>query len=140
MSNTIVNTRTFLGKKQVVQYIQLTSDGTEETNTVVYDSSVVATALGIDDPLTCTIKEIMMIPACSSGAAATFRGKLTWDASSKIDAMSLCGGNPTRMCFDQFGGLKNTAAATGRTGDILLSTAGLDSGDSFTLILVVRPD
>jgi hypothetical protein len=135
--NTVTNTRTVVGRKKVVQYITILSDGTEETGTVVYDSSAVASALGLVDPLTCTIRDVKYVASGNSTIA-----HLLFDATTDVVAMSLpysAGGATLNMDFKEIGGLHNTGG-TGRTGDILLTTTGLNSGDTITLILTIDPE
>lgn len=133
MANTITNTTLMLGNSKVVKYVCIASDGTQETDYVLYDSSAIAASLGKSDPLNCKIRSLQCF---SSSAAAVM--KLEWDAATDVLALAL----PLRdvdVCFDSFGGLKNTAG-TGKTGDILLTTTGLASGDSVTIILTVGPE
>jgi hypothetical protein len=135
--NTVTNTRTIAGKKKVVQYITILSDGTEETGTVIYDSSAVATLLGVADPLKSTIRDIRYVASGNSTIA-----HLLFDASTDVVAMSLPysgGAAALKMDFKDIGGLPNTGGS-GRTGDILLTTTGLNSGDTLTIILTVDPE
>lgn len=136
MANTITNTRLVLGDKRVVQYIAVDSDGSEETDLVVYDSSAVAAALSParTDPLNCRIRSIIF-----SGNAALGTLKLEFDATTDVLAFSLMGNQPLAVDFMKFGGLKNTAG-TGITGDITLTTLGLAAGDSFVIILEIDPE
>lgn len=135
--NTVTNTRTIVGRKKIVQYVTILSDGTEETGTVIYDSSAVATALGVADPLKSTIRDIKYIASGNSTIA-----HLLWDATTDVVALSLPysgGAAALKMSFKEIGGLHNTAGS-GITGDILLTTTGLNSGDTLTLILTVDPE
>lgn len=133
MANTVTNTRTNLGLKHTVQQIAIASDGTEETALVIYDSSVVAAALGITDPLNCIINKITYSSNSVLGVV-----HILWDATTDVLAWAMpAQGNNGTFCFDDIGGLKNAGGA-GRTGDILLTTTGLAIGDSITLILDVR--
>jgi hypothetical protein len=137
MANTITNTRTIVGRKKVVQYITLLSDATQETGTVIYDSSAVATLIGVTDPLKCTIRDIRYI---ASGAAT--KAHLLFDAGTDVVAISLpysAGGASMKMDFKDIGGLKNTAGAN-ITGDILLTTTGLAAGDTITIVLTIDPE
>ncbi len=134
MVNTVTNTRSVIGKKRVVQYVAVDSDGTEETDLVIYDSSAVATALGLTDPLNSRIRSIMV-----SGNAVAGICKLEWDASTDVLAYSFFGTQTQHQDFMKFGGLKNTAG-TGITGDITLTTTGLASGDSLIIIIEVDPE
>lgn len=134
MANTITNTRLVLGPKRVVQHIAIDSDGSEETDLVIYDSSVVATANGLADPLNSRIRNIEF-----SGNATTGLLKLEFDANTDVLAYSLMGYRSLHHDFMKFGGLKNTAG-TGITGDITLTTTGLNAGESFVIIIDVDPE
>lgn len=133
MANVVTNTRIVCTSQQVIQYITIASDGTEETDLVIYDSSVVATALGKTDPLMCSIMGVQYV--CSS---ATGFFNLEFDASTDVSAFSLAANNSQIFDFEPIGGLRNTAGS-GITGDIMLTTTGLAPGDSFVIILTVRP-
>jgi len=136
MANTITNKTLHVSSTRAVQYITLASDGTNETATVIYDSSAIATANGDADTLTCTILSLYG----SASTANTARVKLLFDASTDVLAIDIpAGTNPTAVDFRRtipIGGLKNTAGS-GITGDILLTTTGLASGDAITIVLEV---
>lgn len=134
MANTITNTRLLDGGRRVVQYITLASDGTQETDTVIYDSSVVATSLGKTDPLNSRIKSIKYSTSSALGVV-----KLNWDATTKVLAYSMPRSAELHHCFDDIGGLKNTGGA-GITGDVTLTTTGLVTGDSLVIILEIDPE
>lgn len=140
MANTITNT-TLMAGRRVVKYITLSSDGTEETATVIYDSSAVSAQDASDttDPLDCTIESIYAVVS----AAATARITLLWDATTDVLAFNIPAGT-TQVKADfrreiPMGGLPNQGGS-GKTGDILLTTTGLEAGDSLTLVMVVRRD
>lgn len=136
MANTVTNTTVTLSQARVVKYITLSSDGTNETNTVLYDSSAISTTLGQADPLTCNVFEIHAI-AC---VASTARIKLLFDASTPVLLTGISNGaNMVNFCNEHTSGMPNIAASGGRTGDITLTTTGLASGDTITIYLVVRP-
>lgn len=135
MSNTITNTTVSANPKEIVKYITIASDGTNETATVIYDSSAIATTLGLADPLTCGLIEVY----ASASTAATARIKLLWDATTDVLALDIpAGQSPTKACFRGCP-LINTAG-TGITGDILLTTTGLASGDAITIVLTILRD
>jgi hypothetical protein len=135
MANTNNLVNLIAGPSEAVVYFTLASDGTNESNLPIYDSSVIATALGIKDPKT---SKLMGVYA-SVSAASTARVVLNFDATTPVLAMDLSiQGGPTEVSFDRFGGLPNQAGATGKTGDITLTTTGLASGDAITIILRVR--
>jgi hypothetical protein len=135
MANTITTTYLHKGPGDVVLYVALASDGTEETATVIYDSSAVATAIGIADPSDSTIMSIKAYV----GSAATARAQLLWDATADVLAHTLIPGQQTEVCYKKVGGLPNQGG-DGKTGDILLTTTGLEAGDSITLVLHVKPN
>ena len=141
MANTLVpaspTAMIYTGREAVV-YLTIASDGSNETGTIVYDSSVVAALIanqvpGFVDPLTSRILEVYA--SCSS--ANTARVKLLFDATTDTLAMDIpvCT-NPTKANFRRFGGLVNSGGS-GKTGDILVTTTGLAAGDAITLVLTV---
>lgn len=135
MPNTITNKTINVGFKSTVIYFTLTCVGAaQETGTIVYDSSVNATSLGIADPLNCSIQDYYYTTNSTAGIC-----KLSWDATTDVDAIGLPGGQsgPDYQDFRPVGGLPNQGG-TGRTGDILLTTVGLVAGDVLTLVLTVR--
>lgn len=135
MANTITNTTLITGHRKVVKYIALDSDGSQETATVIYDSSVIATANGKPDPLKSRILSAHYVTSSVLGVV-----KLLWDATTDVLALSMPqGGNPLNLDLKHVGGLKNTAGA-GITGDISITTTGLAAGDSLTLVLVIDPE
>lgn len=134
MANTVTNTRVFCGNKEVIQYVTIVSDGSEETDLVVYDSSAVATVLGLSDTTNCRILSVY----ATVSAAATARAVLEFDATTDVLALDLPPQVLVKNDFRPIGGLKNTAGA-GKTGDITLTTTGLEAGDGITLIIVVDP-
>lgn len=136
MSNTISSSTILAGSKEAVVYLTLQSDGSNETATVIYDSSAVATTVGDNDTLDSTI--IFVYGSCN--AASTARVRLLWDATTDVVAMDIpTSTNPTKANFRSIGGLPNKGGS-GITGDILLTTTGLASGDTLTLVLHIRRD
>lgn len=141
MANTITTKTILATKARIILYVTLASDGTNETNTVIYDSSVQAAALvpPISDPLTSTILRVRAY----ASTASTARVVLRWDATTPILALSIpTGQEAIEQDFQHsIGGLPNLAKGnTGVTGDITLTTTGLASGDSIDLVLEVRPN
>ena len=134
MPNTISNRTLLAGKKEATIYMTLTSDGTEETDYVLYDSSAIATSALDSDTLDCTILDCFY-----SISSATGFFLLEFDADTDIAALSLPANKAGKLCFREFGGLPNNGG-TGKTGDITLTTTGLASGDSLMIALRVRRD
>ena len=63
--------------------------------------------------------------------------KLLWDATTDTICWDLNSDYSDAIDFSEFGGLQNTAAASGKTGDIKLTTTGHASGDSYVIVLTV---
>ncbi len=133
MPNTITQTTLLTSRAKVIKHIVIASDGTEETDLVIYDSSVVATALGIADPLTCRLDRIEY-----SVSSATSFITLEFDASTDVMVAAIPSNASGVIDFRQFGGIRNTAGS-GVTGDITLTTTGLASGDSLHIVIEVSP-
>lgn len=126
MTNTVVPT-TLLGAgkdKNIVRRIHIISDGSEETDLVVYDNSTFIADVnkGKLDEITITGSDCIC--------------RLEWDATTDIAAVSVNPSSAGTNSFRDFGGLRNPGGS-GATGDLLLSTAGLDNGDEVTLILKI---
>lgn len=124
MANTITQ-RTLLGSgkdKNIVRMINLVSDGTEETDLIVYDNSDF-----IND-----VTKGSLVEAWVSGSDCTAR--LEWDQTTDSPAYAF---NPSfggYWDFRTFGGITNPNG-TGATGDLLLTTGALDAGDEITVIV-----
>lgn len=115
-SQTIIN-----GERNLVMKFTNTSDGTGESAVLKVDVS----ALGATGVKINTIRY--------SVAGMVLR--LLWDATSDVTIVDLQGDG----CLDctGFGGLPNNAG-TGVTGDILATTIGASSGDSYTIIIEMQ--
>ena len=60
--------------------------------------------------------------------------RLFWDATTDVVFFGSAQNNQFTFDFSNFGGLRNNAG-TGKTGNILLSTADASAGDTYTLVL-----
>lgn len=127
MANTVTQ-RTLLGAgsdKNIYRLIHIVSDGTEESDLVIYDNSafVADTSKG----------KLMQVHVM--GDAAVLR--LEWDQTADSPALSLDAANGVHFDFREFGGISNPNG-TGATGDLVLSTADMDAGDEVTLIIHIK--
>jgi hypothetical protein len=124
MANTIVQ-RTLVGggkEKNIIREIALSSDGTQETNLVVYDNSTLVNNV---------LKgRLMRVEASGSDCLVT----LSWDQTTDVVACSFNPMDNPQIDFTYLGGVKNPGAA-GATGDLLLTTVGLASTERFTIFL-----
>jgi len=127
MANTIVQRTLFGGGKSrlIVRSINILSDGSEETSLVIYDNSA----------LIADTSRGSLLQVKASGSACICR--LSWDQTADAHILSFDPSGMQDLCFKDFGGITNPNA-TGATGDLLLTTSGLDSGDEVTIILHIR--
>tara|TARA_R110002012_G_C11284866_1_gene571237 strand:- start:20 stop:427 length:408 start_codon:yes stop_codon:yes gene_type:complete len=115
-------------KRLLVQLTNL-SDGTGEDAVNKVDVSGLATRSF--DGTTCTGVKINKIYHSVVGFTQV---QLFWDATANTVAVALAQDSNGHMDFSTFGGLQNTSAS-GKTGDILLTTLGAASNDSYVIVL-----
>jgi hypothetical protein len=70
-------------------------------------------------------------------ASEGFAAQLLWDATVNVPLITLPDSHMEKQCYQYFGGLTNNAG-TGKTGDILITTSGLASGDTGHIILFIQ--
>jgi len=129
MANTVTQ-RTLYGggsSKLVVRHIHISSDGSEESDLVIYDNSAF-----VNDTSKGVLEKIMV-----AGSSCVVR--LEWDQTTDSPAFAMDPAHGGTYEFGCFGGISNPNGA-GATGDLLLSTANLDAGDEVSLLIVVRQD
>lgn len=103
------------------------SDGTGESLvTKVNVANLAANALG----QACTGVSVNRIHTSCHG----MEFRLFWGASANVFFFGSAQNNQYSFDFANFGGIRNNAS-TGKTGNILLSTADQTLGDTYTLIL-----
>lgn len=122
-----VNSQTlFDGESQVVMKFNNVSDGTGESAVLKVDvSALTANNVG----KACSAVSIRRITAMVNGMSVN----LLWDADTDVSAVILAPGMYT-LDFDSTAILGNNAG-TGKTGDILFTTVGASSGDTYSIIL-----
>ena len=144
MANTIRNQRLVDSTKRSLVKVVLVSDGTNETNSTLIDVSNLAFALNANgyimssntDPKTTYRTTIKRIVGNLKSTNGTIRLQWHGDANSEIVAF---GNGPIDYNFDSMidgGSISNPEANS--SGDILITTTGLASGDVATIILDVR--
>lgn len=127
MPNTVTQ-RTLLGgvsSRYVVRQITIVSDGSEETDLVIYDNSAFIN----------NVNKGNLMKLQVSGSSCLL--KLEWDATADVPIISIDPSGHEDMCFEAIGGIPNPGG-TGATGDVLLTTTGLDAGDEVTIIITVK--
>lgn len=127
MANTVTQ-RTISGSpsdKNVYVLINIVSDGTEESDLVVFDNSNF-----INDTSKGRLLEVM-----ASGSSCQLF--LEWDQTTDSPIVNLDPAYTQYLDFRSMRGISNPNG-TGATGDIILTTTNLDSGDVVTLLLHVE--
>ena len=113
--------------KAVIQLTNL-SDGTGEDAVNKVDVSGLATR---EDGTACSS---VLIEKVSHSIIGFTQVQLLFDATTNTIALGLAQDSNGHMDFSEFGGLKNTSGS-GKTGDILLTTIGASSNDSYVIVL-----
>lgn len=126
MANAIASQTIVDGAHALVVKVTIVGDGSgEETDTVILDASAYTPAT--------TNYSLWKIWYCLNG----FSAFLEWDATANVHLISLALDHPHYTDYECFGGIPNDGAA-GRTGDILITTAGLGAGDSGHIIFFMK--
>tara|TARA_R100001460_G_C3424886_1_gene161399 strand:+ start:51 stop:455 length:405 start_codon:yes stop_codon:yes gene_type:complete len=128
-----VATQTLLdGEKMVVQKFTNISDGTGESEVVKVDvSALVANARG----QACTGVVIEKIWWQCIG----MKVQILWNASSNVFCIELGENQSGNHDYTSFGGLINNAGS-GKDGDVLFTTVGHTSADTYTIIMSMRKE
>jgi len=116
-SQTLVN-----GDRNLVVKLNIAGDA-DLSASIAVDASAFATS---------DIK-IMRVDSVLNG----FSAKLLWDASTDVDIISLSADHDDHLDFTAMGGLINNAG-TGKTGDILITTSGIATGDAGVIMLYLK--
>ena len=123
-----VTTQTIIdGERNCVMKFTNVSDGTGESAVAKVDVSALASnAAGV----ACSEVRVMRV----SHAIVGMSGQMFLDATSNVLLMELAESSNGHMDFKDFGGLPNNAGS-GKTGDILFTTKGHSSGDTYSIVL-----
>lgn len=127
MVNTVTQ-RTLSGSpsdRNVYRVINVSSDGSEETDLVIFDNSTL-----INDV---SKGKLMQVWASGSSCQLT----LEWDQGTDSPIVSFDPAYTQYLDFRSIGGISNPNGS-GATGDIVLTSGNLDSGDVVTVILHVE--
>ena len=131
MANTVTKQTLVDGQRRLIVKVDIAGDGTgEETGTIIIDASTYSPAF-----TDCTIKAVQT-------QIVGFTAKLLFDATTDVTALSVTDGVGSYGISDiiaECGGIPNNAGE-GKTGDILITTAGLGAGDHGTIIIDLIKD
>ena len=128
-----VATQTILdGEKMVVQKFTNVSDGTGETDVVKVDvSELISNARG----QACTGVVIEKIWWQCIG----MKVQILFNATTNVLCIELGENQSGYHVYTSFGGLTNNAG-TGKNGDVLFTTVGHTSADTYTIIMSMRKE
>jgi hypothetical protein len=123
-----VTTQTIIdGERNCVMKFTNVSDGTGESAVAKVDVSALASnAAGV----ACSEVRVMRISHAIVGMSV----QLFLDATSNVLLVELAESSNGHMDFKDFGGLPNNAGS-GKTGDVLFTTKGHSSGDTYSITL-----
>ena len=124
-SQTLIN-----GPKQAVMKFTNVSDGSGESAVVKVDVSALSDSVDGD---TCTGVVIERIWWQCIG----MKVQILWNASSNVFCIELGENQSGSHDYSSFGGLTNNAGS-GKDGDLLFTTVGASSADTYTVILDMR--
>lgn len=127
MADAVTTNVIHAGTRTYITHITNASDGTGESAVVKIDKSTL-TGPGGSEPSKICIEKI-------EGTVNGMQVKLIWDHTSDVTIAVLDGGQ-VELDFTCGGGLRDPG--TGGSGDVLLTTLGHTSGDSYDLILYCR--
>lgn len=128
MPNTITKTTLHDGPRNLVQVINILGDGSgEETNTVLVDRSAFAPDTGTE-----------LVVTKIEGLLTAFSAALSFDATTDLVFARLPASEWFCHDWGLIGGVSSKKAGAGATGDILITTSSLGSGDAGTFYLHMR--
>ena len=115
------------GERNCIMKFTNVSDGTGESAVAKVDvSALAANAAGVS----CSEVRVMRVSHAIVGMSV----QLFLDATSNVLLMELAESSNGHMDFKDFGGIPNNAGS-GKTGDILFTTKGHDSGDTYSIVI-----
>ena len=126
-----VATQTLIdGDKKVVQKFTNISDGTGESAVVKVDVSGLATNSRGDACTGVVIEKIWW-------QCIGMKVQILWNASTNVFCIELGENQSGSHDYTVFGGLTNNSGS-GKNGDVLFTTVGATSADTYTVILYLR--
>ena len=127
MADAVTSQTIIDGERNCVMKFTNVSDGTGESAVAKVDVSALASnSAGV----ACSEVRVVRISHAIVGMSV----QLFLDATSNVLLMELAESSNGHMDFKDFGGLPNNAGS-GKTGDILLTTKGHSSGDTYSIVI-----
>ena len=115
------------GERNCIMKFTNVSDGTGETAVAKVDvSALAANAAGIS----CSEVRVMRVSHAIVGMSV----QMFLNATANVLLMQLAESSNGHMDFKDFGGIPNNSGS-GKNGDILFTTVGHSSGDTYSIVL-----
>ena len=127
MADTVTSQTILDGERNCVMKFTNVSDGTGESAVAKVDVSALASNSA---GTACSEVRVMRVSHAIVGMSV----QMFLDASSNVLLIELAESSNGHMDFKDFGGLPNNAGS-GKTGDILFTTKGHSSGDTYSIVL-----
>ena len=127
MADAVTSQTIIDGERNCVMKFTNVSDGTGESAVAKVDVSALASNSA---GTACSEVRVMRVSHAIVGMSV----QLFLDATSNVLLMELAESSNGHMDFKDFGGLPNNAGS-GKTGDILFTTKGHSSGDTYSIVL-----
>jgi|TARA_R100001460_G_scaffold49810_1_gene88053 hypothetical protein len=115
------------GPRNAIMKFTNVSDGTGESAVAKVDVSALASNA---EGIACSEVRVMRVSHAIVGMSV----QLFFNASTNVLLMELAESSNGHMDFKDFGGIPNNAGS-GKNGDILFTTKGHSSGDTYSIIL-----
>jgi hypothetical protein len=127
MADTVTSQTIVDGPRNCIMKFTNVSDGTGESAVAKVDvSALAANAEGV----ACSEVRVMRVSHAIVGMSV----QLFFNASTNVLLMELAESSNGHMDFKDFGGIPNNAGS-GKNGDILFTTKGHSSGDTYSITL-----
>ena len=127
MADTVTTQTIIDGERNCIMKFTNVSDGTGESPVAKVDVSALSSN---SDGKACSEVRIVRVSHAIVGMSV----QLFFDATTNVLLMELAESSNGHMEFKEFGGIPNNAGS-GKTGDVLFTTKGHSSGDTYSIVL-----
>ena len=127
MADAVTSQTIIDGERNCIMKFTNVSDGTGESAVAKVDVSALASN---SEGKSCSEVKVMRVSHAIVGMSV----QLFLDATSNVLLMELAESSNGHMDFKDFSGIPNNAGS-GKTGDILFTTKGHSSGDTYSIVL-----
>ena len=127
MADTVTTQTIIDGERNCIMKFTNVSDGTGESAVAKVDVSALSSN---SDGKACSEVRIVRVSHAIVGMSV----QLFFDATTNVLLMELAESSNGHMEFKEFGGIPNNAGS-GKTGDVIFTTKGHSSGDTYSIVL-----